>query len=152
MLGVPCLFAHASDVRRPPAPPCRLSGAAGVQRRRAAGSSVAPALGPRVAQRSRRRSGQPGFQTSPPVAVHAALRGGRSAARRTRAACARCRAERRTPVVMFGWRMPAGVPRDHGDFVGASHSRRLRGDCASPRKRFVPLAVRAAALACERRA
>jgi hypothetical protein len=26
---------------------------------------------------------------------------------------------------MFGWRMPAGVPRDHGDLVGASHSRRL---------------------------
>jgi hypothetical protein len=57
-------------------------------------------------------------------------------------------AERSTPAVMFGWRMPAGVPRDHGDLVAASHSRRLHANCASPCKRFVPLAVRAAAPAC----
>jgi hypothetical protein len=59
---------------RPPALPAQRRGR--VHRRRAAGSSVAPALGPRVAKRWRGRSGQPGFQTSPPVAVHAAQRGG----------------------------------------------------------------------------
>jgi hypothetical protein len=135
-----------------PAPPCRLSGAAGVQRRRAAGSCVAPALGPRVAQRAS------------PAAGEAVWPAGLSLRRRSRCMLRsavsvvgaphshRLRAlpgaERRTPAVMFGWRMPAGVARAQDDFVDASHSRRLHANCASPCKCFVPFEVRAAAPAC----
>ena len=150
MLSMPCLFAHASDVRRPPGRP--------------AGSAARPRAAPsgrRFVRGARARptpgSAQPRAKRPAGLSDVAAGRGACCAARRSvggaphshRLRALPLLAERRTPAVMFGRRMPVGVARAQGDFVGASHSRRLHASCASPRKRFAPLAVRAAATACE---
>ncbi len=79
MLSMPCLFAHASDVRRPPRPalPAQRRGrrAAPSGRRFVRGARARPTRGSaRVASRGRSGVACRAF-TSPPVAVHAAQRG-----------------------------------------------------------------------------